>query len=66
VKRHPDESFEDYRKRLRCNQRELKKKLEGKVFHNTSTYRDEKGKIVKGKGTYTNSEREKKRIENNA
>jgi hypothetical protein len=67
MKRHPDESYEDYRKRLKRNQRELKAKLEGRVFHNAFGYIDkENKKLVRGKGTYTKSEREKKRMENNA
>lgn len=51
--RQSGESYDAYRKRLKREQRELKKKLKGRIFHNRYSYRDENGKWIPGKGTYT-------------
>lgn len=50
--RQSGESYEVYRKRLKREQREMKRKLNGKVFHNVHSYRDEDGKWIPGKGTF--------------
>lgn len=50
--RQPGESYEDYRKRQRHEQRELKRYLRGRIFHNVYSYIDDNGKGIPGKGTY--------------
>jgi len=44
-KRREDESFEEYRLRLKEMAKELKVRLKGKMFHNVGTYR--KRRIIK-------------------
>lgn len=50
--RQSNESYDEYRKRLKRERLLLKKKLKGKIYHNAYSYFDDKSKFHPGKGTY--------------